>query len=272
MKRLRKKKTIYSQSLASNPRIEKRRRLLLERRNLQLIHLWRIVIYCSITYSLSLLVLNYGWSNIDVGEISIKGSQNIKPSSIVITSGINFPKPLFTIDPEELKANLVNELPVKSISIRRSLIPPRIEIEVQERQPIAYADRRGPEGKENGMIDQYGYWIPIRMKKYTHPPSGKAYVEGWMPTHQNWISMILRNLENLGSPLNRIIVNPSGEISLRTIDFELIHLGTNSSYLEEQIKAIQQLSKNLPTSFINQKGTILDLRDPSKPEFQIKSN
>ena len=86
----------------------------------------------------------------------------------------------------------------------------------------------------------------------------------------DWIAIIFQNLEKFGSPLKRIVVNPNGEISLKTYDFELIHLGTSSSSLNEQIKALQQLSKKLPPSFIRKTGTILDLRDPSKPEFQIK--
>ena len=39
--------------------------------------------------------------------------------------------------------------------------------------------------------------------------------------------------------------------------------------IEDQIKALRQLSKNMPVDFANQKGTNLDIRDPSKPEFQI---
>ena len=86
------------------------------------------------------------------------------------------------------------------------------------------------------MLDRVGQWMPIKMAANTTPPPSNLYVEGWMPSHRHWISMILHNQKKLGSPLKRIIVSPSGEISLKTIDFEVIHLGSNSIYLNEQIE------------------------------------
>ena len=58
-------------------------------------------------------------------------------------------------------------------------------------------------------------------------------------------------------------------MNLKTQDFEVIYLGSNGIYLKEQINVLQKLSQNMPESFINQQGTILDITDPSRPEFQI---
>ncbi len=261
-----------SKSLKTNPRVEKRRRLNLERRNKKLIQLWRFFLFSGITYGLGLLVINKGWSAIDVSQIHVKGSPKIQPKEIVIASGMNFPKPLFLINQNQLKSNLIKDLPIKSIQIRRRLIPPSLEIDLKERKPIAFASRRTSKGKEKGMLDQDGYWMPISMATKTKPPLKEIYVEGWMDIHRNWISIILDNEKNLGSPLMKIIVNPNGELSLQTKDFEMIYLGANSFKINQQINALNQLSKNLPSSFRNQTGTVLDIRDPSKPELQMPNN
>ena len=116
----------------------------------------------------------------------------------------------------------MKELPLKSLSIRRRLIPPNIEIIVQERKPIAFAEKRVSQGEEKGMVDKDGHWIPIRMASKTASPTTDIYVEGWMPSHRDWISIILKNQEKIGSPLKRIIVKPNGEINLKTEDFEMI--------------------------------------------------
>ncbi len=271
VKRLNNNQISSSKALGKNPREEKRRQLLLERRSQKLIQLWRTIFFILATYGLGFLVVNNGWREIDIEQIHIKGSEKLKPSSIANISGINFPKPLLLIDPKEFERNILNELPIKSISIRRRLIPPRIEIEIQERNAIAFADKIIQTGKEKGMIDEDGGWIPISMRKYINEPSQDFYVEGWMASHQNWISIIIRNKEKLGSTLKGIVINQNGEINLKTSDFELIQLGNNSSSLKRQIKALQKLSQNLPKRFVSKKGTILDIRDPSKPEFQIKN-
>ncbi len=258
--------------LEQNPRAERRRKLRLERRHQQLIQVWRVFIFSSLSYGLGILVINNGWSSIGVAQIYVIGSSKIQARSIVNASGMSFPQPLFSINPKKLETNLLKELPVKSVQIRRRLIPASLEIELKERKPIAYADRRGPSGKEKGMLDKHGNWMPLKMASKLSPPVKDIYVEGWMASHQSWISIILDNQENLGSPLEKIIVRPNGELSIKTQDFEVIHLGTNSFYITEQIKALHQLSKNLPSNFIEKAGTILDIRDPSKPELQISQD
>jgi cell division protein FtsQ len=253
----------------TNPRVERRRRLQAERRNEQLTNLWRIFLFSAIAYGLSLLVVKNGWSPISLSEIRVNGSQKIKSISIINASGLNFPKPLFSINPAQLERKLLKELPIKSIAIRRRLLPPRLEIEVKERKPIAFANRRITKGTEKGMLDELGQWMPMKMASKTSPPEKDIYVEGWVTSHRNWISIILKNQDKLGSPLRKITIKPNGEINLKTQDFEEIQLGNNGIYLREQISVLQKLSQKLPASFINQEGAILDITDPSKPEFQI---
>jgi len=263
------KKPSDSLPLPTNPRIERRRRIKLENRNKQLIQLWRIIVFSSITSSLGILVINNGWGSINLSQIHVKGSSKIDRNTILVASEFNFPTPLFTINPKKLEINLLRNLPIKNVQIRRLLIPPSLEIELTERKPIVYADRRGPKGKELGMLDIYGYWIPISMSSLIELPEKDIYVEGWMPIKKEWVSIILQNKEKLGSPLKRIIVNPNSELSLKTEDFDLIHLGSSNNNFNAQIKAIRQLSKNLPSDLVRQNGAILDLKDPSKPELQI---
>ena len=119
------------------------------------------------------------------------------------------------------------------------------------------------------MLDANGYWIPIKMSSLIELPKKDIYVEGWMARHREWIAIILENKKNLGSPLQRIIVSPNSEISIKTEDFDLIRLGSNGFGFNEQVKAINQLSKNLPSRLVRQTGSILDIKDPSKPELQM---
>ncbi len=254
---------------STNPREEKRRRIRLEKRNAQLIQLWRFVIYSSITFGLGLLITRNGWSPINAEQIYVHGNTKLRANSIIEASGLNFPIGILAINPKELEINLMKELPVENISIRRNIITPSIEIGLQKRNLIAFADRRGPKRTEKGMLDKDGNWIPLRIAQKIDQPNTGVYVNGWISAHQSWIAEILEQRNTLGSSLQKIIINPNGELILQTKDFEKVQLGANKMNFREQIKALNQLSKKLPEDFINQKGTILDIRDPFKPELQM---
>ncbi len=265
------KKVPSSITFKTNPRVERRRKILLERRNNQLIQIWRIFFFGSISYGLSLLIIENGWSSIDASRIKVNGALRIDGNQIIKASRIDFPKPLLEINLRTLKQSLANELPVNSVSTYRQLIPPKLHIYLTEREPVAYAQRRVANGVENGMVDKSGEWMPIRMATMASQQIPNIYIEGWMLTHQSWIAKILQEKENLGSPLRKIIISPNGEVILNTKDFETIFLGSSSYNLNKQIKALNHLSKNLPKDFLNKRPIVLDMQDPSKPEFQIKS-
>ncbi len=272
MKRSIQSKQSSTSAPPTSPRAEKRQKLRIKHRNNQLLQLWRVVVCSSITYGLGVLVIKNGWSLIDVEQITVQGSSKIQAASIISASGFSFPKPLFAINPKQLKINLLKELPIRSLQIERRLFPPKLTIIIQERKPVAFADRRGIEGKEKGMLDKNGNWMPIRMAPKTDLPLSNVYVEGWVETQKNLISILLENKDKLGSPLTKIILSPNGEISLKTKKFQVVQLGASNLPIKKQIKALYQLSINLPAKLVNKKNIILDIRDPSKPELQIPNN
>ena len=62
-----------------------------------------------------------------------------------------------------MSQNLLENLPLKSVSVRRFLFPSMLEIELLEKTPIAFASRRGSKGVEQGMITKEGNWMPLIM-------------------------------------------------------------------------------------------------------------
>ncbi len=252
-----------------DPKAERRRKLQMERRKEDLVELGRVFFFSSVSGVLGFLFLANAWSPISMDEIYVKGSKTLTAKSIVNASGISFPQPLMAISPKKLEGKLLQELPIKALSIRRRLFPPSLEVELLDKRPIAFANRIGPKGQEKGMLDEHGHWMPLRVAYQAEQPKKTLYVEGWMDSHQRWISIILKHRNNLGSPLKRIIISPNGELSIETKEFEMVSLGSNTSQLYKQIKVLAHLSKSLPKSFRNQVGTKIDMRDPSKPELQI---
>ncbi len=214
------------------------------------------------------LIIN-GWRPIDAQNIKIKGSNNLKKTVVISESELSLPFTLFSLDPNKLEESILRKLPVRSAIVRRHIIPPSLEIHLQEREPIAYATRLKGDLTEKGLVDKEGEWIPIKFLTSLPKPTSSLSVEGWSTQHKESISILLKNRNHLGSPLQRIILSPKGELNLETKDLGMIELGLSRGRLLGKLKAIAHLSKELPSNIRNKPGMSIDMTDPSKPELQF---
>ncbi len=235
----------------------------------RLIRAWRTLIYIIISGLLIPLLVLYGWSPLKKDQIKVYGNDQIKKNSVINASSKLIGKPLLGIVPSEIENNLKQKLPIQSVKVTRIMIPPKLEINLKEIEPIGYATRKSSKGEEKGIVDIKGQWIPIEIAKLGQTPSTDLYIDGWMPFHKDRIARILEKRNELGSALKSILLTQTGELSLETKSLGQIKLGKNFLELESQLSALTHLSKNLPEDFRNKPGTIIDLTDPSKPEIQV---
>ena len=239
-----------------------------KRKNSELLKtIWQTIFFSSFSWFLILFLVNNGWELVNKDQVVIIGNSIFNKESILSASGISFPKPLLKIIPKEIERSLKRELSLKAVSIERHIFPQQLFISVLERKPIAYAQRRTAEKLENGMIDQYAEWIPLRWEDWNQSEID-LIIEGWRASQRKLISYLLINKKSLGSPLKKIILDPNGEISLQTKDFNLIMLGANSNLLRDQIRILSHLNSSISTDLLNKRVLNVDLRDPSKPELQ----
>jgi len=251
------------------PGIERRRKLRQQRRRERLINLWRLLVFTSIALGLGWLLLSQGWTLNNAAQIHVQGSSNIQANTLIKAGELRFPQPLLGFNPKALEQTLLRKLPLKSVVVHRRLLPPGIDVDLQERKPIAYALRRRAHDQEKGMVDSDGEWIPIKVANKGERPATNLTVEGWTTSQRQSISRVLEQRDQLGSQLLRIIVAPDGELILQTKALGLIQLGANSALLDEQLEAVAQLSQTLPPTFRHKPGTTIDMSNPSKPELQV---
>ena len=234
----------------------------------EIIKIWKIFFFLTFSGGLGYLIIQNGWEEINADKISIIGSKRINSELIVRSSGKLLPNYLLAIHPKELKIKLKENLPIKHISIRKKLLPPHLNIKILEIIPIAYATRNRSNGIEKGILDINGYWIPLNKAKITINNKNMLSVEGWMEIHRLSIAKILKNKDNFGSPIRKVIFHQDGEISIETNILKEIQLGTNLDRLDKKIAALNYLSKNLPEK-LRGKVQSIDLRNVSQPELQI---
>ena len=228
----------------------------------------KLLFFTCLSTSLSIFLFNNGWAQITENEVEIQAAKNLNKEEILKASNISFPISLLEINPKQIESNIIRDLSLKSVSINRQIFPSKLTINVLARAPIAYGRRIAASKNEKGLIDKQGIWIPSKVFNKTEPPELNLFIEGWSRSNKRIISYLIENRKNLGSPLKKIILNPNGDISLKTKDFELVHLGSNKNLLNLQIRTLAHLSQSLPSKLLKQQGTVMDLRDPSKPELQ----
>ena len=235
-------------------------------------NIWRLLCFNSISAFLGFLLISEGWSSINSENILIAGNNYIKKERIIKGIKPLLNSPLLAINPKQIEASLLKDLPIKSISISRRIVPARLFIAIEEREPVAFGERNLNSLIEEGLIDKEGFWIEVEDPQQTIKDLNKSVdlsVEGWMEAYKNLISYILKYQDQLGSPLKRLIFSANGEINIQTKDFFMVYLGSNQSIIEKQLKTLAHLSKNLPKKYIQEPRTIIDLRDPQSPKLQL---
>ncbi len=254
---------------SKNKRKERRKKLLQEYQKENLIYLWRIFVYSSTSGVLGYLLILNGWIPITKQHIKVSGNRNISNMNIVIAAGLTQPKPLLKINPKELKRKLINDLPVSSVVIQRHLIPSGLEIQIMEKEVIAYANRIKNLKQEMGVVDQNANWIPMKIASKGSLPKTSITIEGWRLQHRARIAEVLKHRKKLGSSLKKITLTPDGEMNLQTEDLPLILLGQNQGEINKKIQILIHLVKALPSKLEGKELKTLDISDPSKPELQL---
>ena len=261
----RKKRRLSNNNVRSTEKISN----IIQNKNF-LIEVWQLLFFSITSIFLIFTFLNQAWEPISFDQTKITGLSGITKSDLKKTTSIFYPKNLLELNPKEMESYLIKKLPIKGVSVSRKFFPPEININVLEREPIAFATRVFSSSIEKGMIDIEGSWIPLQFVDQSKLNKTKLHIENWNPNKKKEIIQIVKNRFVFKSPLQKISINPVQEISLTTEHFDSVLLGSGTDRLIEQINMLNQLQKSLPNLLINTKVKIVDLKDPTKPELKIE--
>jgi len=234
------------------------------------IELWQLLFFSSTSIYFIYLFSNQAWKPISFEQTKITGLSGITKHDIQKATSGFYPKNLLELNPKEIEYYLRKKLPIKNISVSRKFFPPEVQLNIIEREPIAFASRVISKNIEKGMIDIEGSWIPLEFVNQSKKDKIKLFIENWNPNKKNDVILIIKNKSILQSPLQKIKINPLQEISIKTEHFNSVILGPDTDRLIEQINKLNQLQKSLPNLLINTKVKIVDLKGPSKPELKIE--
>ena len=249
---------------------QRRKELRQQRRRERLRNLWRILVLTGSATGLGWVLLREGWVLRSPSQIEVLGSRQVSRDQVIREGQLQLPLQLLSLRPQQLTARLSSGLPVEQVQVTRLMLPPRLRIELVDREAVAQAQRRSGRGLEQGYVDRLGNWMTSRQQRSSG--SGNApsvQVLGWQERLRPALALILARRDRLGSPLQQVRFEPNGSVWLRTTALGNVHLGPADVRLERRLDVLQHLSSQLPQQIRGIKVQSIDLSDPDRPELGL---
>lgn len=257
-------------SESSGPGAERRRELRQQRRRERLRNIWRFVVLSASAAGLGWLLLRQGWVVRNPAQIEVSGSRQVNRDQVIREAHLQLPLQLLTLRPQQVAARLASSLPVEQVQVTRLMLPPRLRIDLVDREAVARAQRRVGRTVEWGYVDRLGSWITSRQQRSgVRSREPQILVIGWQERLRPALALVLERRERLGSALQQVRFEPTGSVWLRTAALGDVHLGPADARLERRLEVLQHLSSQLPQQIRGLKVQSIDLSDPDRPELGL---
>ena len=247
--------------------VARRRELRRQRRQTLLVQLWRLVAMLLVSGGFTWILLRHGWTLRGPEAVILNGGSALETGQVVEAANLRFPQPLLEVSPRELEQQLLDSLPVRSAQVERRMLPARLIISLKPQIPIARAERQGPTGRERGLLNAEGQWIPL--SDASPEPLTDILVRGWNDQQRVQVAALLQQRDRFEGMLKSVVLHPDGDISLITTGLGRIDLGGEPTLLNAQIETIVHLNNTLPEHLRQGRQSSLDLSNPERPELQL---
>ncbi|WP_371734010.1 cell division protein FtsQ/DivIB [Synechococcus sp. CCY 9618] len=252
------------------PGVLRRKELRRQRRGERLRQLWRILVFSGLSAGLGYLLLRQGWTLREPAQVEVLGSAVVSRDQAINAAGLRFPQPLMGLQPRQVASDLMGALPVEQVKVSRLMLPPRLRVELKDREAVARAERRTDRGPEVGFVDGLGNWISIRQHQGVRSKGDLSLlVVGWNARHRAVLAQVLKQRQLLGPGLREIRFEPDGSLWLVTTQLGRVRLGPPDARLNRRLEVAAHLGRTLPARIKGSPPQLIDLSDPEQPELSL---
>ncbi|MGC9526641.1 MAG: cell division protein FtsQ/DivIB [Limnospira sp.] len=255
----------------STTELGNRRRQLRRQRRLKLVQVfWQTLAVGSLAGGVIWAIGQPIWLIRQPEQVNVEGNYLLSDRTIRSSLPLSYPQSIWQIQPRAIEKTLMRENPIEDAIVIRQVFPPRLTIEVTERQPVAIAqsatalNRKGGDG-DLGWLDAEGNWIPFssytELKQTDQLPNLKVVgsVEQYRPHWKQLYETLSRSPVDVSEidwqdPANIILMTEIGEV----------HLGSYGSRFSEQLQALDRMRK-LPEQLDVRQIDYIDLKNPGSP-------
>jgi len=253
-----------------SPGAERRRQLRLQRRSQRLREIWRVLVLVGASTGLGWVLLGQGWSLRSPSQVEVVGSQQVGTDQVVQAVRLTFPQPLLGLHPKRMADVLAGALPVEQVRVSRLMAPPRLRVELVDRQAVARAQRRTAKGSEQGYVDRLGHWMSIGQGQgVAAKASAGLLVLGWQARYRPALALVLEQRGRLGGDISQIRFEPDSSLWLQSMRLGKVRLGPADAQLGRRLEVLRHLQQELPAKVKGRQLQSIDLSDPEQPELGL---
>lgn len=231
--------------------LAQRRKKLRRHRQMRIIQaIWRTFAITGLAGGLLWLAVQPVWVLKSPKQVVIKlGNQSLSDETTQSLLVLSYPQSLWRIEPAAIANSLKKQPTIAQAIVRRSLFPPGLNIEIQERIPVAITQTPSVQNQGTGnkkvtigLLDASGAWMPLEKYTSLNPTKKlpnlrviglpKQYCLYWTQLHQAVSQSSVKVIEiDCQNPANLILKTELGNV----------HLGVPGPQLSEQIKVLAQM-------------------------------
>ncbi|PMB39314.1 cell division protein FtsQ [Fischerella thermalis CCMEE 5330] len=248
-----------------------RRKKLRKKRQIKFIQaIWRTIAVTSLAGGLLWIAIQPIWVLKTPKDVVISGNQLLSDEEVQSLLMLSYPQSLWRIEPYKIARSLQQQPSIAQATVSRRLFPPGLVVQLQERTPVAIAQvRREQDNSKNGntkvimgLIDANGVWIPLEnftsLNSKVKLPTLK--VIGSPEQYRPHWSYFYEAISQTSLKVTEIDWQDPTNLILKT-ELGLVHLGTPSPQLPEQIKVLAQI-RHLPSQLNPNDIEYIDLKNP----------
>ena len=252
------------------PGSERRRQLRQQRQQERLRNLWRFLVLLALAGGLGYGLLRQGWVLTGPDQVEVVGSQQVGTDQVVQAIRLTFPQPLLGLHPKRIAESLASALPVEQVQVSRLMAPPRLRVELVDRQAVARAQRRTSKGSEQGYVDRLGHWMSMGQGQgAAAKASAGLLVLGWQARYRPALALVLEQRGRLGGDISQIRFEPDSSLWLQSKQLGKVRLGPADAQLERRLEVLSHLQQELPAKVKGRRLQSIDLSDPEQPELGL---
>lgn len=229
--------------------------------------IWRFLTISSLAGGTIWAIALPHWSISQRSPVEIVGNYLLSKDQIRQLLSISEPKSVWQLPTQQLLVRLKATPPVADAQITRQVLPPKLIVEVTERQPVALATSK----QQEGFLDEKGVFIAKSFYKQRSDKNWKAptlKVIGYQELYRDRWQQLYPLITGSAVKVFEIDWRNPSNLILKT-ELGMVHFGGYGDRFSEQLTVLAQM-RQLSSRFATSQLTYIDLSNPTLPTIQLK--
>ncbi|HEY9763539.1 MAG TPA: FtsQ-type POTRA domain-containing protein [Trichocoleus sp.] len=264
-------------SSISASELRDRRKTLRRQRRLHLLQgLWRILAMSGLTVGIFWAATRPLWLIRSADQIEVSGNELTSEKAIQSLITLDYPQPLLKVEPAAIAQQLESRAPITQATVVRRLLPPTLEITVQERVPVAVtlppANAVDPTSYiQVGLLDADGVWMPQSSITFQNekPKLPALKVQGMQEQYRVYWPKIYQAVTQSPVGISQLDWRDPNNLILHT-DLGVVHTGPYSERFGATLATLDKM-RDLTKQFDRKQIAYIDLTNPEQPSIQVKA-